>query len=122
MRPISLLTFTASRAGTVVRSSAPLPGEQSNHRSDELVEGEDGRGGEARQHDDRAPAADRETDRLAGLEGDAVRDDAGIVELGDDAIRHVARAFAGAARQQHDVGERQARAEGAPAGDRRHPA
>jgi hypothetical protein len=36
-----------------------------------------------------------------------VRDDARIVELGHHAIRHVARALAGAARQQHDVGERQ---------------
>ena len=34
-----------------------------------------------------------------------MRDDARIAQLGDDAVRHVARAFARPARQQHDVGD-----------------
>ena len=46
-----------------------------------------------------------QADRLARLERDAVRDDAGVVELGDDAVGHVAGALAGAAGQQHHVGE-----------------
>ena len=107
MRPISLLTFTASlrrHRRALLRAAA---GEQAEHRRDELVEREDRRGREAGQHDDGAPAGGGQADRLARLERDAVGDDAGIVELGDDAIRHVARALARAAGEQHDVGERQ---------------
>ena len=92
-------------AGTTVRSCAPRPASRANHRRDELVEREDRRGRKAGEHDHRAAAGRREADRLAGLERDAVRDDAGIVELGDDAIGDVARALAGSAREQHDVGD-----------------
>ena len=79
--------------------------QQANHRRHEFVEGEDRRGRESRQHHHSAPAGRGEADRLAGLERHAVRDDPGIVEFGDHAIGHVARALAGSARQQHDVGE-----------------
>ena len=93
-------------------------GQQAKHRRDELVEGEDRRRREARQDDNRAAAGGREADRLAWLERDAVRDDAGVVELGDDAVRHVAGALARAARQQHEVGELERLAQ--PLAQRRH--
>ena len=94
MRPISLFTLTASLAGTIVRSSAPRPASKPDHRRDEFVEGEDRRGGKARKHDHRAAAGRREADRLAGLQRHAVGDNAGIVELGDNAIGNVSFALA----------------------------
>ena len=109
VRPISLFTFTASRACTVARASSRRgPPSPTDHRRDELVEREDRRRREAGQHDDRLAAGRGQTDRLAGLERDAVRDDPGIGQLGDDAIGDVAGAFARAAREQHDVGDRRA--------------
>ena len=105
VRPISLLTLTASRAGTTVRSCAPRPASSANHRRDELVKREDRRRRKAGKHDDRAAARRRQADRLARLERDAVRDDAGIAQFGDDAIRQIARALARAAGEQHDVGD-----------------
>ena len=101
------MTLTASLAGTTVRSSEPRPASKritgaTNSWKVKIADvGKPGSTTTAR------PLRRRQADRLAGLERHAVRDDPGIVELGDHAIGHVARALARSARQQHDVGELQ---------------
>ena len=75
-------------------------GEKPQHRRDELVKREDCRRREAGEHNDRAATSRRQTNRLAGLERDAVRDDPGIAKFGDDAIRQVARSLARATGEQ----------------------
>ena len=85
-------------------------GAGADHRRDEGVEGEDRRGRKSRQHRDRLAVGDREAERLAGLERHAMHQDAGLAELRHDAMREIARALRGAARQHHHVafGERAA--------------
>ena len=105
VRPISLLTLTASLAGTTVRSSEPRPASRritgaTNSWNVKIAEvGKPGSTTTAR------PSGRGEADGLARLERHAMRDDAGIVKFGDNAIRHIARALAGSTRQQHDVGK-----------------
>jgi hypothetical protein len=72
------------------------------------VKGEHGRGRKSRQDDHRLAVAHRKAQRLAGLERNAMGDDAGLAEPADDAMRHVARALRGAAREHQHVaaGER----------------
>ena len=55
-------------------------GEGAQHRCEELVKREDRGGRKSRQDDDGLAIGDRETDGLAGLEGNAVSDDAWIAE------------------------------------------
>src|SRR6185436_14790756 len=82
-------------------------GQAAHDRRDELVEREDRRRRKAREDDDRLAARGGKADRFARLQRHAVRDDARIVELGDDAIREIALALAGPTGQQHDVGARE---------------
>ena len=80
-------------------------GQQPKHRRDELVKRENRRRRKAGEHDNRTAASRRQADRLARLERDAVSDDSGIAQFGDDAIRQIARALARAAGEQHDIGK-----------------
>ena len=64
--------------------------------------------GKAGQHHDRLVADDAEAERLAGLERDAVHQDAGLAEPRDDGVRQIAGAFRGAAGEHHHVACRQA--------------
>ena len=73
------------------------------HRHDHVVKGEHRRGRKSRQDDHRLAVAYRKAQRLAGLERDAVRNDAGLAEPADDAMGYVARAFRRAARQHQHV-------------------
>ena len=70
----------------------------------EFLEGEHGRGRKARQHDHGLGADDRQAERLAGLQRDAMHEDAGLAEARDRPVRDVARAFGGAARQDDEIG------------------
>ncbi len=79
------------------------PGERADHRRHEGVEGEDRRGRKSRQHRERLAVHDREAERLAGLERDAMHHDAGRAELRDDAMGEIARALRGAAREHDHV-------------------
>ena len=63
------------------------------------MEGEDRRGRKSRQYDDRLAIHDGEAERLARLECNAM--DENIAELGDDAMRQIARALRRAA-GEHD--------------------
>ena len=74
------------------------------------MEGEHRRGREARQDHHRLAVADREAERLSGLQGDAVGDDPGRAEAGDEPVRQIARALRGAAGEDDHV----AVGEGAP--------
>ena len=105
VRPISLFTLTASLACTTVRSSEPRPASRRITGATNSWKVKIAEVGKPGKHHHRAPACRGEADRLARLERHAMRDDAGIVEFGDNAIRHIARALAGSTRQQHDVGE-----------------
>ena len=105
VRPISQLTFTASRArhrrsrsSGRGRPSARITGATNSWNVKIAEVGKPGRTTTG------SPPGRRQADRLARLERDAVRDDAGIGQLGDDAIRQVAGALARAAGEQHDVG------------------
>jgi len=66
------------------------------HGRDDVVEGEHGGGGKARQNDHGLAIADRQAEGLAGLQGDPMGDDAGAPEPRDDAIGEIARALGGA--------------------------
>ena len=116
VRPISLLTLTANRAGTTVRSCEPATGQQAKHRRHELVKREDRRRRKAGEHDDGTATSRREADRFARLERDAVRHDSGIAQFGDDAIRQIARSLARATREQHDIGKLEGLLQAFPAG------
>ena len=59
-------------------------GAGADHRRDEGMEGEDRRGRKARQHGERLAVDHREAERLAGLERDAMHEDAGLAELRHD--------------------------------------
>ena len=69
---------TGTRASTVCGGLRRQAGAGADHRRDESVEGEDRRGRKSRQHRDRLAVDDREAERLAGLERDAVHEDAGL--------------------------------------------
>jgi len=79
------------------------PGEGAQHRRDELMEGEDGGGGESRQDGHRPPLRDREAHRLAGLERHAVRNDTRLAQARDDPIGEIPRALGRSTRQHHRV-------------------
>src|SRR5678815_5800820 len=64
-------------------------GDRGQYWRDEFVEREDRGRGEAGEHDDRTSSRCGEADRFAGLERDAVRDDAGIGQLRDDTIGNI---------------------------------
>ncbi len=74
-----------------------------DHRRDESMEREDRRGRKARQHHQRLALDHREAERLAGLERHAVHDHARLAELRHHAMREIACALRGAAREQHHV-------------------
>ena len=84
-------------------------GARADHRRDEGVKGEDRRGRKSRQHRQRLAVEHGEAERLAGLERDAVHDDAGLAQPRHHAVRKIARAFRGAAREHHHVAGRRAR-------------
>ena len=79
-------------------------GQRADHRHHEFVEGEDSAGREARQHHQRHPPHGREAQRLARLERHAVHDHARRAQTREDAVRHIPRALAGAARHHDQVG------------------
>ena len=64
---------------------------------------EDRGGRETGQHHDRLFVRDREAERLAGFERDAMHENAGRAELRDDAVRDVTGPFRGATAQDHHV-------------------
>ena len=70
----------------------------------EFLEGEHGRGRKARQHDDGLGADDRQAERLAGLQRDAMHENARLAQARDHPVRDVARTFGGAARQDDEIG------------------
>ena len=72
-------------------------------RHDHVVEGEHRRGRKSRQDHHRLAVADGETQRLARLQRDAVRNDAGLAEPRDDAMGDVARALRRAAGEHQHV-------------------
>ena len=74
-----------------------------NHRRNEFMEGEDGRGGKTGQQSHRFAAGHRQAERLAGLERYAVNHNPWIGELADGAISQVARALRGSSRKQNHV-------------------
>ena len=76
-------------------------GEGAQHRCEELVKREDRGGRESRQDDDGLAIGDRETDGLAGLERNAVSDDAWIAEAVHDAVGEIAGTL-GCAAGEHD--------------------
>jgi len=51
----------------------------------------------------RAPLSDCEANRFTGLERDAMRDNAGIIEFGHHPIGNVACTLARSTRQEHNV-------------------
>ena len=82
-------------------------GAGADHRRHEGVEREDRRGRKARQHHHRLAVDDRETERLAGLQRHAMHQDAGLAQPRHHAVRQIAGALRGAARQHHHVALRQ---------------
>src|SRR5262249_11829739 len=64
-----------------------------DHGRHELVKGENRRGREARQHYDGLATGNGETQRLAGLKGDAVHEHARISEPGNGAVAQVTGPF-----------------------------
>ncbi len=74
--------FAIDLHGELGRNHRPFLGasarQHANHGRHEFVEGEDRGSGEARQHNHRATVRSREANRLARLERDSVRDNAGI--------------------------------------------
>lgn len=87
-------------------------GHPAQHRHDHVVEGEHRRGRKAWQDHDRLAVAHRKAERLAGLERNAMRDDAGLAEPADDAMGQIARTFRRAAGEHQHVGIRQRLAHG----------
>ena len=77
LRPSSEAMRTGTSASMVRAASGGKTGTRADHRRDEGVEGEDRRGGKARQHGERLAADHGETKRLARLERDAMHEDAG---------------------------------------------
>ena len=78
-------------------------GARADHRRHEGMEGEDRRGRKSRQHRQRLAVDHRQAKRLAGLERDAMDENAGLAELRHDAVREIARALRGAAGEHHHV-------------------
>ena len=82
MRPRSELTRIGSVASTTVPALDRQAGKRADHRRHEFVEREDRRRRKPGQDHDRLAVGHREADRLAGLQRDAVGDDAGIARAG----------------------------------------
>ena len=80
LRPSSEAMRTGTSRVERARRFRRQPGAGADHRRDEGVEGEDRRGRKARQHRDRLAVRDREAERLARLERDAMHEDAGRAE------------------------------------------
>src|SRR5690606_4967177 len=67
------------------------------------MEGEHGRGREAWQDDDGLAVADRQAERLAGFQRNAMRDDSGISEPRENPMADVAGALRGTSREDQHV-------------------
>nr|WP_252374346.1 hypothetical protein [Hydrogenophaga sp. 2FB] len=78
-------------------------GERPDHRRQEFVEREDGRGRKAGQDDHGLAVGDGQAHRLAGLERHAVRDDARIAEGAHHTVGKIALTFGRAARKNDRV-------------------
>ena len=63
------------------------------HRHDKIVEGEHRRSRKSRQHDNCLTVDNRKTERLAGFQRDAMRNNAGLAEVPDNVGGKVAGAF-----------------------------
>ena len=87
MRPSSEVTRRGTVAGTTASVRSGSPARRRSTGATNVVEGEHRRGREARQDHDRLAVADGEAERLAGLQRDAVGDDARRAQARDDADR-----------------------------------
>ena len=79
------------------------PSEGADHRCNKLMEGEDRRGGEARQDHDRFAAGDRQAQGLPRFQRDAMHDNARIIERGNRAVAQIAGALRRATGKDHHV-------------------
>ena len=82
---------SAASPAPLARRSTRQAGIRADHRRDEFVEREDRGRRKSGQDDDGLAVGDREADRLAGLQRDAVGDDTRVAQRVHDAVREIAR-------------------------------